>query len=413
VFILIPWKVDVPQERWPVMNWLIIAALVATFALQVADVLDHVAGQDIRTPGTQQNLPTSPQESPNESDRRNQPQIPGITGRLLLQDWSLKGLFGYMWLHGDPLHLAGNVLFLWIFGNAVCAKLGNLLYLILYVFCGVLAGVVHLLFVSGPVLGASGAINGVVGMYLVLFYENEITCVFGWLIPPLLKCFDVSSIWMIVFWLFWDIVGALRGGSGVAYFAHLGGFAGGFGVMLLLCAKGWVTMERYEKWLFQAWQRRQGEYQPDGYNADLARLGLAGRTEPQLEPSPIPLAVPRTIPLPKTGPPNPGRNLLDDSVIRTVCPCGKDTKVSRQYGGKTIRCPVCNQPVVIPHKTDSFGPAPQQPKTASRPPARVGDRIIRFACTCGKRISAPARYAGRSGKCPQCGLRLRIPPASV
>jgi membrane associated rhomboid family serine protease len=207
VFILIPWKVDVPQERWPVMNWLIIAALVATFALQVADVLDHVAGQDIRTPGTQQNLPTSPQESPNESDRRNQPQIPGITGRLLLQDWSLKGLFGYMWLHGDPLHLAGNVLFLWIFGNAVCAKLGNLLYLILYVFCGVLAGVVHLLFVSGPVLGASGAINGVVGMYLVLFYENEITCVFGWLIPPLLKCFDVSSIWMIFFWLFWDIVG--------------------------------------------------------------------------------------------------------------------------------------------------------------------------------------------------------------
>ena len=60
---------------------------------------------------------------------------------------------------------------------------------------------------------------------------------------------------MILFWLFWDILGALRGGSGVAYSAHLGGFATGFGIAMLLCHKGWVTMERYEKSLLQAWRR--------------------------------------------------------------------------------------------------------------------------------------------------------------
>ena len=136
-----------------------------------------------------------------------------------------------MWLHGGLLHLLGNLLFLWVFGNAVCAKIGNLRYLLLYVLLGVTAGIAHLLISRGAVIGASGAINGVVGMYLVLFYENEITCLFAfWLIVLYVRVFAVSSIWMILLWLLWDVVGALLpGGSNVAYFAHLGGFAAASG----------------------------------------------------------------------------------------------------------------------------------------------------------------------------------------
>ena len=85
------------------------------------------------------------------------------------------------------------------------------------------------MFTGGNAIGASGAINGIVGMYLVFFPINEITCYFVFLLlPRLIKEFSLSSIWMILFWLAFDIWGAMRGGGQVAYFAHLGGFAGGF-----------------------------------------------------------------------------------------------------------------------------------------------------------------------------------------
>ena len=119
-----------------------------------------------------------------------------------------------MWLHGGLLHLFGNLLFLWIFGNAVCAKVGNLRYILLYVLLGVVAGMAHLLTSRGAALGASGAVSGIVGMYLVLFYENEVTCLFAfWLILPYVRVFAVSSVWMIVLWLCWNIVGALLPGA--------------------------------------------------------------------------------------------------------------------------------------------------------------------------------------------------------
>jgi membrane associated rhomboid family serine protease len=121
------------------------------------------------------------------------------------------------------------MLFLWIFGNAVCAKIGNLRYLPIYTGLGIIAGMSQLLFSGEGGLGASGAINGIVGMYLVFFPTNEITCYFLmiFLLRPCVKEFSLSSYWMILFWLAFDIWGAMQGGGGIAYFAHLGGFAGG------------------------------------------------------------------------------------------------------------------------------------------------------------------------------------------
>jgi membrane associated rhomboid family serine protease len=408
MFFLIPWRVDVPQDRWPVINWLIIVVTIGVFALQIADIIEYETRQDLHAPHTRQSAPgtTTPQTQPAQDKPQRAREIPGITSELMLRGWSLKGLFGYMWLHAGLFHLLGNMLFLWIFGNAVCAKVGNVRYFLLYIFLGVIAGVVHLLSASGPVLGASGAINGVVGMYLVLFYENEITCLFVfWFIVPYVRWFAVGSVSMISFWLLWDIVGALRGGSGVAYFAHLGGFLAGFGAALLMCKKGWITMEKYEKSLLQIWQERRAGAGKAPLNADYARLGLVTQEQEDLAETSAPAPEPdlKPIPLPPLESKGAAREPSIDAFIRTACACGRTIRVSRQYAGRTVRCPNCKQGVVIPHQSDSFGVAPPQ----------TPDRPIRLTCRCGQRLQVPARYAGRTGKCPQCGAKLKIPSISA
>jgi membrane associated rhomboid family serine protease len=397
------------------MNWLILLALVAVFALQIADVLEYAAQQDIQARDTRPNTSgarTRPDSSAQPPPRQSR-EIPGITGKLMLRGWSLKGLFGYMWLHGGVFHLLGNLLFLWVFGNAVCAKIGNLRYLFLYVLLGVTAGIVHLLIARGSVVGASGAINGVVGMYLVLFYQNDVTCVFAfWLIVPYIRVFAVSSIWMILLWLSWNVVGALLpGSSNVAYFAHLGGFGAGFGITFLMCKQGWITMEKYEKSLLQMWEERKRERQEEPLDVAYARLGLH-LTEEELEQEAANAATPpepeAMLPSPSETEPAPF-HLGADGFIRTACACGNAIRVTRQYAGRTVRCPRCRRSVVIPDKTDFFGPAPALPPITVSKPQKAPDRHIRFVCTCGKRMKAPAQYAGRRVNCPQCGISLKIP----
>jgi hypothetical protein len=213
----------------------------------------------------------------------------------------------------------------------------------------------------------------------------------------------VSSVWLILFWLFRDIVGAVGGGSHVANFAHLGGFAAGFGIAILMCKKGLITMEKYEKSLLQWWEQRRPGVPKSPIDADYVRLGLQmpEPEHPAEPPAPEPQLEP--IPLPPVEATNAEGDLLAEGFIRTACACGGTVKVSRQYAGRTVRCPNCRQPVVIPCQTDSFGSAP--------PPTR--DRLIRFTCGCGKKLRVPAHYAGRTGKCPQCGTKLKIPGIST
>jgi membrane associated rhomboid family serine protease len=413
-----PWRVDVPQDRWPVMNWLIILVTMAVFVLQVSDIIAyHAARPDAHVRDTPSAAPgtATPSKRPDEAPLPKTQDIPGITGKLMLRGWSLRGLFGYMWLHNGLRHLLGNMLVLWIFGSAVCAKIGNLRYLLLYVLLGVTAGVVHLLVSPGGVMGASGAINGVIGMYLVLFYQNDITCVFGfWFIVPLyVRTFAISGIWLILSWLLWDVVGAFApGASKVAYFAHIGGFGAGFGVALLMCAKGWITMERYEKSLLQMWQERKEGPSKSSPDADYARLGLR-MTEEELQEEvsdpPMPPEPEAVAPSPIESEPAP-THLGIDGFIRTACACGNAIRATRQYAGRTVRCPTCKQPIVIPAKTDFFGPAPPRPPAEAPKVKKVRDDFIHLVCPCGKRMKVPAQYAGRTGKCPHCGARFRVPP---
>lgn len=381
---ILPWCVDVPQDRWPVANWLIVLAAVAVFVLQIAELSQG---------------PVSSGAGATESS------TPGITGRLLLDGWELSGLFGYMWLHGGLFHLLGNMWFLWIFGNAVCAKVGNWRYLLLYVLLGVAAGVTHLVFDGGAALGASGAVNGIVGMYLVLFFENSITCYWA---PILIywRQFTVSSFWMILMWLAFDVYGALRGGAGVAYFAHLGGFGAGFAITWVMCQKGWITMERYEKSLWQWWQQhraqagiRSADTRSIARGCDIARSESPPRPPEQRRGiSPVAKPVP-PLSLREGTAARPG-----DGRLRVGCSCGRTLRLSAQYAGQTVRCPQCRAEVAVPRAAMS------RAKTTSQQRA-TGDDCIRLTCTCGKRIKVPARFAGRSGRCPQCGARVRVPHA--
>lgn len=206
--ILVPLEADVTIYRWPVMNFILIGLIsaVSFFAFSAT------------------------QES-------------GLQV-LVLKDWRLSGMIGHVFLHGSLIHLAGNMIFLWAFGNAVCAKVGNVAYLGLIFNMAIAAAAGQLLFDGHPSIGASGAINGVVGLFLVYFPRNDIRC-FWWFLHRF-GTFHISSIWLILLWLVFDLWGATGEGDNVAHFAHLGGFAAGVAIGFGSLVFNWVEMTKTE-----------------------------------------------------------------------------------------------------------------------------------------------------------------------
>ena len=153
-------------------------------------------------------------------------------------------LFTATFLHAGFLHLLGNMLFLWIFGDNVEDALGHLNYLICYLAFGVVAGLAQF-FVEPlstlPNLGASGAIAGVLGFYLVLYPAARVLT-----FVPLLILFWFFRVPAVIFLAFWFLLQTLSGMAtlqqhmegGVAYWAHIGGFVGGFGLGVLFRVLG-------------------------------------------------------------------------------------------------------------------------------------------------------------------------------
>lgn len=132
-------------------------------------------------------------------------------------------VFTSMFLHGSFLHLIANMWFLWVFGDNLEARLGSLRFLAFYLLCGLGAGIVYALAMSDPdtaVIGASGAISGVLGGYLVLFPKNRIRTFF-------LAVFSVPSVIYIFIWFVYQLFSATALGTMVAYWGHIGGFITG------------------------------------------------------------------------------------------------------------------------------------------------------------------------------------------
>jgi len=149
-------------------------------------------------------------------------------------------LFTSMFLHANLLHIAGNMLYLWIFGDNVEDRLGHIGYLVFYLFCGLAADAAQITFDPSstvPNLGASGAIAGVLGAYLVFYPGSRVrTLVF---LGFFVTIANLSAVIVIGLWFVLQVVSGVAGlGSvqqgGVAYFAHIGGFVAGAAIALLL-----------------------------------------------------------------------------------------------------------------------------------------------------------------------------------
>ncbi len=139
-----------------------------------------------------------------------------------------------VFLHGGWLHLIGNMLFLWVFGNNIEDAMGPARFIVFYLFCGILAALAQILVQPGspvPMVGASGAISGIMGAYLVLYPTARVHMLV--VLFVFITRITVPAWVMLVYWAFLQAIGGLptiagsATGGGVAFLAHLGGFVAG------------------------------------------------------------------------------------------------------------------------------------------------------------------------------------------
>ncbi|MGH2533605.1 MAG: rhomboid family intramembrane serine protease [Thermomicrobiales bacterium] len=180
-------------------------------------------------------------------------------------------LISAMFVHGGWLHLIGNMLFLWVFGDNVEDTMGHIKYLLFYLLCGFAASAGQVLFNTGsatPMVGASGAISGVLAAYLVMFPTGRIKTLIllGWI--PFI--FLVPAWVHIGFWIVLQFINGIAAldvrtaetGGGVAYFAHIGGFVAGLALVWLFRDRDAYERQKAAREGHHAWQRmRWGEQQ--------------------------------------------------------------------------------------------------------------------------------------------------------
>jgi membrane associated rhomboid family serine protease len=157
-----------------------------------------------------------------------------------------------MFIHGGWLHILGNMWFLWIFGRGVEDILGHTKFLIFYLACGIAAGIVHIIVNANspvPTVGASGAIAGVMGAYLIKFPRARIVTLV--IIIFFITTLDIPAAFLLLYWFaiqFFSGVGSVgysNASSGdVAWFAHIGGFLAGMGLVVLMAPR----QPRYQQW---------------------------------------------------------------------------------------------------------------------------------------------------------------------
>jgi membrane associated rhomboid family serine protease len=247
---IIPFRTDCPLRRPPWMNWSLIGLNIAIYIATAVS-----------------------------SDPRIHGPLAFIHGRpirevaaLNPQDPALWQYFTYQFLHENWLHVLGNMLFLYIFGNNINDRMGQLGYLMFYLAGGVFAGIGHVAFEQTPVIGASGAVAAVAGAYLILLPRSNIS-IFYYLIL-LIGVVEVASIWFVLITFMQDVVGQfwpqlLGGREAVAHVAHLSGAAFGVTVCLLLLALGLLPRDQFDVLaLFSRWNRRRQYRQmvSRGYN---------------------------------------------------------------------------------------------------------------------------------------------------
>ena len=218
------------RTAWPLVNFTLIALNVLVFVF-----LQGMGSNERFTYA----FSTVPQEIATGHDIARtvpivDPETGGAVGSLALQATPISvylTLLTSMFMHGSIMHLLGNMLYLWIFGDNIENLLGRFRYLLFYLVCGLLASLAHVVSTFAfhgnpliPSLGASGAISGVLGAYLLRFPRRRVRVIMFRYIS------EVPAMIAIGTWFVFQIVsslGALGGQGGVAYGAHIGGFVAG------------------------------------------------------------------------------------------------------------------------------------------------------------------------------------------
>jgi len=254
---MIPLSTDRPTRRTPLINGSLIALnVIVALAVAASDRLEE---------WTQLHLYLWPQWYTSE------------TGP---QWWQF---ISYQFLHdtSSPWHLAFNMLFLWVFGNAVEDKLGHAAHACFYLAGGVAAGVAHCLSSDLPVIGASGSVSAITGIFIALFPLTRVKVFWMFFV---ITVFEIPSSWFIGFAMARDVWGAVGGGGGggVAYFAHLAGNGFGFLVGMGLLWTRLVPRDPFDLLsLFNQWNRRRQfrSITDRGYDPWAGRRGGSKRTE--------------------------------------------------------------------------------------------------------------------------------------
>ena len=217
----IPLYTDRPLERLPAMNLAIMGVTILLFLIQQA--------------------------------------VPAVEGTLLLYpgDPGLTGIFGHAFLHGGWMHLIGNMLFLYIFGNAVNDILGHAAYLGFYLAGAAAAAMAHLLLSDAPALGASGAVAACSGAYLALYPRSRVHLL---IIFFLITRIAVPAVWFVGLFFLVDLIlgldaAILGGGDNVARWAHVGG--GVFGAVASLGLMRFALVRRHNADGLAVLQRRK------------------------------------------------------------------------------------------------------------------------------------------------------------
>ena len=206
----------------PLVNWALIALNVLAFFLELSQPSERALQSFITAWGV------VPREFSTGHD---------IAPLIPLPFWST--LVTSMFLHGGWAHLGGNMLFLWIFGDNLNKVMGQVRYFLFYMVCGLAAGLAHIAFNSGsamPSVGASGAISGVLGGYMLLFPRNRVRVLMRGAVTAV-PAYVMLGLWILI--QFVSGMGAMaqtEETGGVAFMAHIGGFVAGLVLVKLFAA---------------------------------------------------------------------------------------------------------------------------------------------------------------------------------
>jgi membrane associated rhomboid family serine protease len=247
---LVPYNVDVPMERLPYANWALVTITILITLFNWIPKHKHKTHAETTPQERREKEEFERDDQREEEDSQLDEAGPLALHRDAIGWWQP---LSYAFVHGDILHIVGNMIFLFVFGNAINAKIGHLPFLSLYFSLAIFTGVMWLFFggEGPPLVGASGAIMGTVGVFLVLYPRNDVQIFYLGLGGA--GFFAISSYWLIALAMLSDLLGTLGlKASRIAYVCHLSGELVGVAIGLGLVLLHMVATSEWEENILQS-----------------------------------------------------------------------------------------------------------------------------------------------------------------